>query len=74
MLVLSRKVGERLLVPDCQLTITVLSVEGQTIRLGISAPAAVAVYREEVWRRLFQVEHAPSAGDDQQNNFGERGA
>ncbi|HZY89050.1 MAG TPA: carbon storage regulator [Gemmataceae bacterium] len=52
MLVLSRKPGEQVLVPQCALTVTVLSVEGNTVRLGISAPAEVGVYREEVWRRL----------------------
>jgi carbon storage regulator len=51
MLVLSRKVGEKVVVPDCGLTITVLAVQGQRVRLGITAPAETAVHREEVWRR-----------------------
>ena len=51
MLVLSRKPGERIVVPDCEMTLTVLAVEGKTVRLGISAPAEVAVYRAEVLRR-----------------------
>jgi len=51
MLVLSRKVGERVIIPDCGLTITVLAVQGQRVRLGISAPADTAMYREEVWHR-----------------------
>jgi len=51
MLILSRKVGEKVIVPDCGLTITVLAVQGQRVRLGISAPADTAVHREEVWRR-----------------------
>jgi carbon storage regulator len=52
MLVLSRKVGERIVLPGCQVTLTVLEAHGSHIRLGISAPAGVAVHREEVWRRL----------------------
>jgi carbon storage regulator len=50
MLVLRRKPGERIVVPGCGVTLTVLAVEGKSVRLGISAPATLAVYREEVWR------------------------
>ena len=52
MLVLSRKPGERIVVPDCEMVLTVLAVDGKTVRLGISAPEEVNVYREEVWRRI----------------------
>jgi carbon storage regulator len=51
MLVLSRRQGERLLVPQCDLVITVVAVRGKAVRLGITAPGEVQVYREEVWRR-----------------------
>ena len=50
MLVLSRKIGERIVVPHCELAVTVIAVEGKAVRLGISAPADIAVYREEVWK------------------------
>jgi carbon storage regulator len=59
MLVLSRKIGERIVAPHCELAVTVLAVEGKTVRLGISAPAEVDVYREEVWQRLCQETHGP---------------
>ena len=59
MLVLSRKLGERIVVPHCELAVTVLAVEGKTVRLGISAPAEVDVYREEVWHRLCQEKRSP---------------
>ncbi len=49
MLVLSRRVGERIVVPDVDVVFTVVSVQGGQVRLGVSAPAEVAVYREEVW-------------------------
>jgi carbon storage regulator CsrA len=51
MLVLGRKLGERIVVPQCGLTITVCAIQGKTVRLAISAPAEIDVYREEVWRR-----------------------
>ncbi len=51
MLVLSRKRGERIMLPSCEVAITVLAVKGGQVRLGISAPPALAVYRQEVWRR-----------------------
>lgn len=51
MLLLSRKLGQRILVPKCALTVTVLAIHGNTVRLGISAPAEIDVYREEVWHR-----------------------
>jgi carbon storage regulator len=54
MLVLSRKIGERVLVPHCELVVTILAVQGKTVRIGISAPAETAVYREEVWQQLGQ--------------------
>ncbi len=52
MLVLSRKRNEQIRVPDLDLTITVLEIRGNTVRLGIMAPEDVAVYREELWRPL----------------------
>ena len=57
MLVLSRKPGERLVVPHCDLVVTIIAVEGKAVRLGISAPEALAVYREEIWQRLCQENH-----------------
>ena len=57
MLVLSRKPGERLVVPHCDLVVIVLAIEGKTVRPGISAPEALAVYREGVWQRLCQENH-----------------
>ncbi len=54
MLVLSRKLGERILVPHCELAVTVVAIEGNTVRLGISAPAEIGVYREELWRQISE--------------------
>ncbi len=52
MLVLSRKLGERVLVPQCGLSVTVVAIEGNVVRLGFTAPAELGVYREEVWERI----------------------
>ena len=52
MLVLSRKIGERVLVPRCNLEVTVVAIQGNRVRLGFAAPAETAVYREEVWCRM----------------------
>ena len=59
MLVLSRKIGERILVPHCELAVTVLAVEGNRVRLGISAPEDIAVFREEVWQQLSEQTNGP---------------
>jgi len=51
MLVLSRKVGERILIGD-QVTVTVVRITGGGVRLGIEAPAELAVIREELQREM----------------------
>ena len=45
MLVLSRKLGERVLVPQCGMSVTVVAIEGNVVRLGFNAPSEVGVYR-----------------------------
>jgi carbon storage regulator len=52
MLVLSRKVGQQILLPECGVTIDVVDVGKNQVRLGIVAPANVRVYRREVWDRI----------------------
>ena len=65
MLVLARKRGERIVVPQCRLTITVSAVDGGTVRLAISAPAEIDVYREEVWRqRRVRMRRTPNRPRD----------
>ena len=53
MLVLTRKVGEMVVIDGC-ITITVVSVDGNKIRLGIAAPPEVRVDREEIHRRRLE--------------------
>jgi carbon storage regulator CsrA len=66
MLVLRRKLGERIVVPQCRLTITVSAIQGNSVQLAISAPGDVDVYREEVWRqRWLQLPGTPNPPSDQ---------
>jgi carbon storage regulator len=51
MLVLSRTAGERVMI-DHEITVTVLQIEGGKVRLGIDAPKAVQVHREETYRAI----------------------
>jgi carbon storage regulator CsrA len=51
MLVLSRRVDEALMVGD-EVTVTVLGVKGNQVRIGINAPRKVAVHREEIYNRI----------------------
>ena len=52
MLVLSRKVGQKIVVPGCDMTISVVNVSRNRVSLGIAAPQELAVHREEVYRRI----------------------
>ena len=61
MLVLSRKVGEQVVIPELGVALTVVSVERNRVRLGIAAPAETAVHREEVWQRVRQPQSGPPA-------------
>ncbi len=51
MLILTRKVGEAVMVGD-EVSFTVLSVKGNQVRLGIKAPREVEVHREEIYQRI----------------------
>ena len=52
MLVLTRKVGEKIVLPDVGVEIHVNGIRGDKVSIGIDAPTEVAVHREEVWRRM----------------------
>ncbi|WP_339298291.1 carbon storage regulator CsrA [Paenibacillus sp. FSL R5-0623] len=51
MLVLSRKKGESIIIQD-NIEVTILSVEGDTVRIGISAPKDIDIFRQEVYQSI----------------------
>ena len=60
MLILTRRVGEIIRIND-DISIQVLSVSGQQVKLGIVAPGDVAVHREEIYQRIQAERETPSA-------------
>jgi carbon storage regulator len=53
MLILTRRVGESLIISD-DMKVTVLGIKGSQIRIGVSAPREVAVHREEIYNRILR--------------------
>ncbi len=64
MLILTRRVGETVMIGD-KVTVTVLGVKGNQVRIGVDAPRDVAVHREEIFERIRR------EGDDENDVTGE---
>jgi len=63
MLILTRRVGETLMVGD-DVTVTVLGVKGNQVRIGVNAPKDVSVHREEIYQRIQKEKsEAQQSGD-----------
>jgi len=60
MLILSRRTDESIVIGD-EVTITILSVKGKQVRIGITAPPDVSVHREEIYQRI---QSGDPVGDD----------
>ena len=61
MLILTRRVGETLMIGD-SVTVTILGVKGNQVRVGITAPKDVAVHREEIFQRIGREAAASASG------------
>jgi carbon storage regulator len=64
MLILTRRIGETLMVGD-NVSITVLGVKGNQVRIGVNAPKDVSVHREEIYQRI---QREKGQGDTGQSN------
>lgn len=66
MLILTRRVGETLMIGD-SVTVTILGVKGNQVRVGITAPKDVAVHREEIFQRIGRegASQAPDQASDE---------
>jgi carbon storage regulator len=61
MLILTRRVGETVMIGD-EVTVTILGVKGNQVRVGINAPKSVAVHREEIYERIKREQQGDGDG------------
>lgn len=64
MLILTRRIGETLMVGD-DVTVTVLGVKGNQVRIGVNAPKHIAVHREEIYQRIQREKDSQSQAPEE---------
>ena len=63
MLVLQRKKNESIIIGDI-ITVSVIEIRGDKVRIGIDAPQNVSVHREEIWLKIVRGQHADEPAED----------
>ena len=69
MLILTRRVGETVMIGN-DVTVTVLGVKGNQVRIGVNAPRDVAVHREEIFERIKREEQGGEGGRPEKSGDG----